>query len=67
VGGFIAAALPVFRQQGFGHFVNTASTAGIVIKPTMGGLCRHEVRRARRVKSASLLQERQEQAMRSAQ
>jgi NADP-dependent 3-hydroxy acid dehydrogenase YdfG len=31
----IAAALPVFRQQGFGHFVNIASTAGIVIKPTM--------------------------------
>jgi len=31
----IAAALPVFRRQGFGHFVNTASTAGIVIKPTM--------------------------------
>jgi len=59
-GGFIAAALPVFRQQGFGHFVNTASTAGIVIKPTMGGLCRHEVRRARRVNSASLLQERQQ-------
>ena len=24
----IAAALPVFRLQGFGHFVNTASTAG---------------------------------------
>jgi len=24
----IAAALPVFRRQGFGHFVNTASTAG---------------------------------------
>lgn len=24
----IAAALPVFRQQGFGHFVNLASTAG---------------------------------------
>jgi NADP-dependent 3-hydroxy acid dehydrogenase YdfG len=23
----IAAALPVFRKQGFGHFVNTASTA----------------------------------------
>jgi|ERR1035438_10055479 NADP-dependent 3-hydroxy acid dehydrogenase YdfG len=23
----IAAALPVFRRQGFGHFVNTASTA----------------------------------------
>jgi len=31
----IAAALPVFRHQGFGHFVNIASTAGIVIKPTM--------------------------------
>jgi NADP-dependent 3-hydroxy acid dehydrogenase YdfG len=24
----IAAALPVFRKQGFGHLVNTASTAG---------------------------------------
>jgi NADP-dependent 3-hydroxy acid dehydrogenase YdfG len=24
----IAAALPVFREQGFGHFVNVASTAG---------------------------------------
>ena len=24
----IAAALPVFRKRGFGHFVNTASTAG---------------------------------------
>lgn len=24
----IAAALPVFRRQGFGHFVNIASTAG---------------------------------------
>jgi len=24
----IAAALPLFRRQGFGHFVNTASTAG---------------------------------------
>jgi NADP-dependent 3-hydroxy acid dehydrogenase YdfG len=31
----IAAALPVFRRQGFGHFVNTLSTAGITIKPTM--------------------------------
>jgi len=31
----IAAALPVFRQQGFGHFVNIASTAGIVTIPTM--------------------------------
>ena len=31
----IAAALPVFRRQGFGHFVNTLSTAGIQIVPTM--------------------------------
>jgi NADP-dependent 3-hydroxy acid dehydrogenase YdfG len=31
----IAAALPVFRAQGFGHVVNIASTAGHVIKPTM--------------------------------
>ncbi len=29
----IAAALPVFRQQGFGHFVNTASTAGLKTVP----------------------------------
>jgi NADP-dependent 3-hydroxy acid dehydrogenase YdfG len=31
----IAAALPLFRQQGFGHFVNTASTAGLITRPTM--------------------------------
>jgi NADP-dependent 3-hydroxy acid dehydrogenase YdfG len=31
----IAAALPVFRRQGFGHFVNTASTAGLITKPNM--------------------------------
>jgi len=31
----IAAALPVFRQQGFGHFVNIASTAGLITTPTM--------------------------------
>jgi len=31
----IAAALPVFRRQGFGHFVNTASTAGIAVHPNM--------------------------------
>ncbi len=29
----IAAALPVFRRQGFGHFVNTASTAGHLVRP----------------------------------
>jgi NADP-dependent 3-hydroxy acid dehydrogenase YdfG len=31
----IAAALPVFRKQGFGHFVNIASTAGLITMPTM--------------------------------
>jgi NADP-dependent 3-hydroxy acid dehydrogenase YdfG len=31
----IAAALPVFRRQGSGHFVHLLSTAGLVIKPTM--------------------------------
>ncbi|HEY0689069.1 MAG TPA: SDR family oxidoreductase [Kribbella sp.] len=29
----IAAALPVFRRQGYGHFVNTVSTAGLRIVP----------------------------------
>jgi NADP-dependent 3-hydroxy acid dehydrogenase YdfG len=33
----IAAALPIFRGQGFGHFVNVISTAGIQINPTMAG------------------------------
>jgi NADP-dependent 3-hydroxy acid dehydrogenase YdfG len=31
----IAAALPVFREQGSGHFVNIASTAAYLILPTM--------------------------------
>jgi NADP-dependent 3-hydroxy acid dehydrogenase YdfG len=31
----IAAALPVFREQGSGHFVNTASTAAFRIVPSM--------------------------------
>ena len=30
----IAAALPVFRKQGFGHFINIASTSAFVTKPT---------------------------------
>ncbi|WP_328609051.1 SDR family oxidoreductase [Amycolatopsis sp. NBC_00345] len=30
----IAAALPVFREQGHGHFVTTVSTAGLKIVPT---------------------------------
>ena len=29
----IAAALPVFRQQGFGHFVNIISTTGLKVVP----------------------------------
>ena len=32
----IAAALPVFRRQGFGNFVNVISTAGIKIVPLQG-------------------------------
>jgi Short-chain alcohol dehydrogenase of unknown specificity len=31
----IAAALPVFRKQGFGHFVNIASTAAFLVLPSM--------------------------------
>lgn len=31
----IAAALPLFRTQGFGHFINTASTAALRIAPNM--------------------------------
>ena len=29
----IAAALPIFRKQGFGYFVNTLSTSGLKIVP----------------------------------
>ena len=32
----IAAAMPVFRRQGSGHFVTTVSTAGLKIVPEMG-------------------------------
>ena len=32
----IAAAMPVFRSQGHGHFVTTVSTAGLKIVPEMG-------------------------------
>ncbi|GHH44532.1 SDR family oxidoreductase [Lentzea cavernae] len=31
----IAAALPVFREQGSGHFVTTASTAAFTVAPSM--------------------------------
>jgi NADP-dependent 3-hydroxy acid dehydrogenase YdfG len=33
----VAAAMPVFRSQGQGHFVTTVSTAGLKIVPTMAG------------------------------
>ena len=32
----IAAALPIFKEQGSGHLINVISTAGISIVPTMG-------------------------------
>jgi NADP-dependent 3-hydroxy acid dehydrogenase YdfG len=32
----IAAALPQFRQQGYGHFVTTVSVAGLKITPDLG-------------------------------
>ncbi len=32
----IAAAMPVFRSQGRGHFVTTVSTAGLKVVPDMG-------------------------------
>jgi NADP-dependent 3-hydroxy acid dehydrogenase YdfG len=32
----IAAALPIFKQQGSGHIINIISTAGISVVPTMG-------------------------------
>ncbi|NOW96455.1 SDR family oxidoreductase [Mucilaginibacter sp. SG564] len=32
----IAAALPIFKEQGSGHIINVISTAGISIVPTMG-------------------------------
>ncbi|KQX25645.1 MULTISPECIES: SDR family oxidoreductase [unclassified Sphingomonas] len=31
----VAAALPIFLRQGFGHFVNTISTSGLQVSPTM--------------------------------
>ena len=40
----IAAALPVFRRQGRGHFVTTVSTSGLKIVPRPGGLRRHQER-----------------------
>ena len=34
----IAAALPIFRKQGFGHFVNIASTAGHKTVPNQSAI-----------------------------
>ena len=31
----IAAAVPLFREQGFGHFIHVASTAALKVIPTM--------------------------------
>jgi len=47
----IAAALPVFRSQGFGHFVNVISTAGIQITPTMAVYAATKTRCARSPKA----------------
>jgi NADP-dependent 3-hydroxy acid dehydrogenase YdfG len=51
----IAAALPLFRQQGSGHFVNVASTAGYTIVPNMAVYAATKV--AVRVVSEGLRQE----------
>ena len=32
----IAAALPIFRAQGSGHFINVSSVAGHTVRPTLG-------------------------------
>lgn len=49
----IAAALPVFREQGFGHFVNTVSTAGLRIVPLQSVYSRHEERRAHHLRGSA--------------
>lgn len=44
--GFIPLVHSVFREQGFGHFVNVASTAGLIVRPTMAvyAATKHAVR-----------------------
>ena len=49
----IAAALPVFRTQGFGHFVNIASVAGHQDRADHGGLFRDEVRCSRHLRGVA--------------
>lgn len=41
----IAAALPIFRKQGSGHFIAVASTAARKDRAEHGGIFRHEGRR----------------------
>ena len=43
----IAAALPVFRNAGSGHFVNVSSVSGLEHRTHNRGLLRHQVRSAR--------------------
>ena len=45
----IAAALPIFRKQGFGHFINTASVAAHRIVPNMAVVRRSQFARFPRV------------------
>ena len=49
----IAAALPVFRTQGFGQFVNIASVAGHKTVTEHGGLFRDEVRGSRHLRGSA--------------
>ncbi|WP_374163675.1 SDR family oxidoreductase [Arcticibacter sp. MXS-1] len=51
----IAAALPIIKEQGSGHFVNMMSTAGISIVPAMGVYAR--TKNAIRTISEALRQE----------
>ena len=48
----IAAALPVFRAQGSGHFVNTASTAAHTIRPAMAVYSATKISHAARSRKA---------------
>ncbi len=49
----IAAALPVFREQGSGHFVNLASTAAYVTSPNQAVYSGTQARHGRRLGGAA--------------
>jgi hypothetical protein len=49
----IAAALPVFRTQGFGHFVNIASIAGLKTVPNMAVYSGTKLRRTRHLRGSA--------------